>query len=220
MSAKATHCKIRERIAASGPEGIGRPALMAGLAEWEMKRALRRAILDGAPLIFRRYHADGVAVMFFKCEDDRAAFDAKNTAEKKARKAAREAARGEDRMAWYHANRARILETKRLWRAARAEARKAAPPKPPKPPKYTPKPLTFKRDKPKSTAPSSAFASATADYSRAVVIVAPTPKERFAVDLPPGHVSALDPQQCRPWAMAAARQPVTAAIQPGDYLIG
>lgn len=42
--------------------------------------------------------------------------------------------------------------------------------------------------------------SGEADYSRAVVTVALTPKDRFAVDLQPGHVSALDPQECRPWA--------------------
>ena len=222
MSAKATHCKIRERIAESGPEGIGRPELMAGLAEWEMKRALRRAILDGAPLIFRRYHADGMAVMFFKCDADRAAFDAKNTVEKKARKTVRDASRKAERVAWYYENHEHVLAQKRQLRAARAAERNAAPKKPKadKPPKYVPKPITFKRDKPKRETPSVVFANAKADYSRAVVIVAPTPKERFAVDLPPSHVSALDPQQCRPWAMAAARQPVTAAIQPGDYLIG
>jgi hypothetical protein len=203
MSAKVTTCTIFERIAASGPEGIARPDLMEGLAEWEMKRALRRAILAGRPLIFRRYHADGVAVMFFKCEEDRAAFDAKNTAAKRQRKAAREAARGEDRIAWYHANRARILETKRLWRAERAEKRAALPPKPKKPPKYVPKPITFKRESPKRSTPSAVFANAEPDYSLAVVTVAPTPKERFAVELAKGHVSALNPQECRPWAQAA-----------------
>jgi hypothetical protein len=38
------------------------------------------------------------------------------------------------------------------------------------------------------------------------VTVAPTPKDRFAVELPRGHVSALDPQECRPWAQAATME--------------
>jgi hypothetical protein len=45
--------------------------------------------------------------------------------------------------------------------------------------------------------------SGAVDYSRAIVTVAPTPKPRFSVELAKGHVSALDPQECRPWAQFA-----------------
>ena len=102
MRAKITHSIILDRIAACGPDGISRPELMEGLQEWEMKRALRLAILAGQPLIFRRYHADGMAVMFFKCDEDRAAFDAKNTVEKKARKTVRDASRKAEKIGRAH----------------------------------------------------------------------------------------------------------------------
>ena len=42
------------------------------------------------------------------------------------------------------------------------------------------------------------------DYGNVVPIVAKTPKPRFHVEIGPDHVSALDPQQCRPWATMIA----------------
>ena len=166
--------------------------------------------------------------MFFATEEYRDAFASKVAADKKARVVKKDAARGPHRRAWYLANRERVLAQKKAARDLAFPNRVQKTPAKSKPPKlkaakqakakHTPKPITLAKTKGKT--PPVVFATAEADYSRAVVTVAPTPRPRFAVELAKGHVSALDPQQCRPWAMAAARQPVTAAIQPVEYLIG
>ena len=191
MTARKPLLPILERIAASGPEGITRADLMTGGTEYQFMYTLEVLRAQGHKIICRQFR-NGVKTIYYRCEEFAAVVDKAKADHRSAMNRAR------------HKAKAMAKPRVKPYKPRKTRAQNAAA-----------NPITIVKPK-----QAPAKFSGEVDYSRAVVTVAPTPKPRFAVELGNGHVSALDPRECRPWAMAAVRQPVTAAIQPGDYLIG
>lgn len=202
-------CKelIQSRIAASGPAGITRIALMGDLLEWEFARVLKDLREGGHPIYMQRDSSGLRGSVYFATQEWKRAYAVVCLQAKKDRHNEKSKPRRE---AWYAANREKVLaKLKKQREEERLERVVSKPTKAQKPIKEKPQP----KAKPVRVADTRPVS-----YAGALLTVAPTPKARFAVEIGPDHVSALDPQQCRPWALAAVRAATPAAPIRDDYL--
>lgn len=178
---------LEQRINAAGPGGVGRKDLMAGLSLGAFNQALRD--VKAAGLCFGSRGAARGQTRYFAQAEHRAAHRASCAPITPAAAAER--------------RRAKNRERQQARRNARRNADPAVTPKPATPAK---KPL-FKVRLDDAAGPATYLP--TCKHT-----VAPTPAPWWQVQGP--VPAAVDPQACRPWAVAAARQIHAGAATAGE----
>lgn len=180
---------ILKRLRDAGDAGLTGAELGAGMPRLSFARSKCRAVKEGG-LFCARIRRQGECTRYFSTAKARDAFVINLQAERQAQTDKAKAMR------------ARPAKAERALQPAKVRKER---PKVDRAPKPAPIP---KKATPAAPKPAPlAFKQQEADYSRAVFIkcISGTDHRYSVRQLDPGHRSALNPAECRPWAMEALR---------------